>query len=157
MKCWTPLQISKPASEVWPKPQPSPFRNFSSPIPKMKIQNSKFRIHHLLSPIRLSCLSAIFLIFFTACSTTRPRVYVPYSSAYTEPMVESRGLVAMSDQEARKQRAGTTKTRQTASSQVISKNGQIKKQTSVEEVVIETQVTTVIDAIPVPTADHDVR
>ena len=72
-------------------------------------------------------------------------------------MVESRGLVAMSDQEARKQRAGTTKTRQTASSQVISKNGQIKKQTSVEEVVIETQVTTVIDAIPVPTADQDVR
>ena len=72
-------------------------------------------------------------------------------------MVESRGLVAMSDQEARKQRAGTTKTRQTASSQVISKNGQIKKQTSVEEVVIETQVTTVIDAIPVPTSDQDVR
>ena len=63
----------------------------------------------------------------------------------------------MSDQEARNQRAGTTKTRQTASGQVISKNGQIKKQTSVEEVVIETQVTTVIDAIPVPTSDQDVR
>ena len=72
-------------------------------------------------------------------------------------MVESRGLVAMSDQEARKQRAGTTKTRQTASSQVISKNGQIKKQTSVEEVVIETRTSTVIDTISVPTADHDVR
>jgi hypothetical protein len=72
-------------------------------------------------------------------------------------MVESRGLVAMSDQEARNQRAGTAKTRQTVSSQVISKNGQIKKQTSVEEVVIETRTSTVIDVIAVPTADQDVR
>ena len=106
------------------------------------------------------CRSA-FLVLFTvglsACASSRPPVFVPYSSAYTEPMVESRGLVAMSDQEARNQRAGTAKTRQTASSQVISKNGQIKKQTSVEEVVIETRTSTVIDVIAVPTADQDVR
>ena len=123
----------------------------------MKIHNSKFIIHHLLSPIHLSCLTAIFLVFFTACSTTRPPVVDDYSLRVTDPQIQSQGLVAMSDQEARKQRAGTTKTRQTASGQVISKNGQIKKQTSVEEVVIETQVTTVIDAIPVPTSDQDVR
>jgi hypothetical protein len=123
----------------------------------MKIHNSKFIIHHLLSPIHLSCLPAIFLVFFTACSTTRPPVVDHYSLRLTDPQIQSQGLVAMSDQEALKQRAGTTKTRQTASGQVISKNGQIKKQTSVEEVVIETQVTTVIDAIPVPTSDQDVR
>ena len=123
----------------------------------MKIHNSKFIIHHLLSPIHLSCLPAIFLVFFTACSTTRPPVVDHYSLRLTDPQIQSQGLVAMSDQEARKQRAGTSKTHKTASGQVISKNGQIKKQTSVEEVVIETQVTTVIDAIPVPTSDQDVR
>jgi hypothetical protein len=63
----------------------------------------------------------------------------------------------MSDQEARKQRAGASKTHKTASGQVISKNGQIKKQTSVEEDVIETRTSTVIDTISVPTADQDVR
>jgi hypothetical protein len=100
---------------------------------------------------------ALFTVVLSACSTTRPPVVDHYSNRYSDPQIQSRGLVAMSDQEARKQRAGTTKTRQTASGQVISKNGQIKKQTSVEEVVIETQVTTVIDAIPVPTSDQDVR
>jgi len=123
----------------------------------MKIQNSKFIIHHLLSPIHLSCLPAIFLVFFTACSTTRPPVVDHYSLRLTDPKVESCGLVAMSDQEARKQRAGTTKTRKTASSQVVSKNGQIKKQTSEEEEVIETRTSTVVDTISVPTADQDVR
>ena len=106
------------------------------------------------------CRSA-FLVLFTvglsACASSRPPVFDHYSNRYSDPQIQSRGLVAMSDQEARNQRAGTAKTRQTASSQVISKNGQIKKQTSVEEVVIETQVTTVIDAIPFPTADQDVR
>ena len=102
-----------------------------------------------------------FLVLFafglSACASSRPPVFDHYSNRYSDPQIQSRGLVAMSDQEARNQRAGTAKTRQTASSQVISKNGQIKKQTSVEEVVIETQVTTVIDAIPVPTSDQDVR
>ena len=106
------------------------------------------------------CRSA-FLVLFTvglsACANTRPPVVDDYSLRLTDPQIQSQGLVAMSDQEARKQRAGTSKTHKTASGQVISKNGQIKKQTSVEEVVIETQVTTVIDAIPVPTADQDVR
>ena len=106
------------------------------------------------------CRSA-FLVLFTvvlsACASTRPPVVDDYSLRVTDSQNQSQGLVAMSDQEARKQRAGTSKTRQTASGQVISKNGQIKKQTSVEEVVIETQVTTVIDAIPVPTSDQDVR
>ena len=106
------------------------------------------------------CRYAVLVLFafgLSACASSRPPVFDHYSNRYSDPQIQSRGLVAMSDQEARNQRAGTAKTRQTASSQVISKNGQIKKQTSVEEVVIETQVTTVIDAIPVPTADHDVR
>ena len=106
------------------------------------------------------CRSA-FLVLFTvtvsACASTRPRVVDRYSSQLTDPQVESCGLVAMSDQEARKQRAGTTKTRKTASNQVVSKNGQIKKQTSEEEEVIETRTSTVVDTLSVPTADQDVR
>ena len=100
---------------------------------------------------------ALFTVVLSACASTRPRVVAHYTTACTDPKVESRGLVAMSDQEARKQRAGTTKTHKTASGQVISKNGQIKKQTSVEEEVIETRTSTVIDTISVPTADQDVR
>ena len=112
----------------------------------------------------LSChrfCRSVFLVLFavtvSACASTRPRVVDRYSSQLTEPQVESCGLVAMSDQEARKQRAGTTKTRKTASSQVVSKIGQIKKQTSEEEEVIETRTSTVVDTISVPTADQDVR
>jgi hypothetical protein len=104
---------------------------------------------------------AAFLVLFavglSACASTRPPVVDDYSLRLTDPQIQSQGLVAMSDQEARKQRAGTSKTRQTASGQVISKNGQIKKQTSVKEEVIETRTSTVIDTISVPTADQDVR
>ena len=54
-------------------------------------------------------------VFGDDFASTRPRVVDRYSSQLTDPQVESCGLVAMSDQEARKQRAGTTKTRKTAS------------------------------------------
>lgn len=40
----------------------------------------------------------------------------------------------MSDEEAAKQRAGTTRTRQTASSETDIKNGKLKKQTTTEKV-----------------------
>ena len=99
----------------------------------------------------------LFTVVLSACASTRPPVVAHYTRASTDPKVESCGLVAMSDQEARKQRAGTSKTRQTASGQVISKNGQIKKQTSEEEEVIETRTSTVVDTLSVPTADQDVR
>ena len=130
----------------------------------IKLRNPHSTLYPLNYPPTLSlqrlCRSA-FLVLFTvglsACANTRPPVVDDYSLRLTDPQIQSRGLVAMSDQEARNQRAGTAKTRQTASSQVISKNGQIKKQTSVEEVVIETRTSTVIDVIPVPTADQDVR
>jgi hypothetical protein len=130
-----------------------------------------FKLRHPQTPFYpmnytpvLSChrfCRSVFLVLFavtvSACASTRPRVVDRYSSQLTDPQVESCGLVAMSDQEARKQRAGTTITRKTASSQVVSKNGQIKKQTSEEEDVIETRTSTVVDTIPVPTADQDVR
>jgi len=96
-------------------------------------------------PCQSLCRSAFLVLFavtVSACASTRPRVVDRYSSQLTDPQVESCGLVAMSDQEARKQRAGTTKTRKTASSEVVSKNGQIKKQTSEEEEVIETRTST---------------
>ena len=115
----------------------------------IKLRNSPSRFHPMnytpVRPWQSFCRSA-FLVLFTvtvsACASTRPRVVDRYSSQLTDPQVESCGLVAMSDQEARKQRAGTTKTRKTASSQVVSKNGQIKKQTSEEEEVIETRTST---------------
>ena len=130
-----------------------------------------FKLRHPQTPFYpmnytpvLSChrfCRSVFLVLFAVtvsdCASTRPRVVDRYSSQLTDPQVESCGLVAMSDQEARKQRAGTTITRKTASSQVVSKNGQIKKQTSEEEDVIETRTSTVVDTIPVPTADQDVR
>ena len=104
-----------------------------------------------------SCLMAVSLIFLTACSTTRPRVVGSYASTLREPQTESQSLIAMSDQEARQQRAGTTKTRQTASSQTIAKQGQIKKQTSTSEEVIQTETIRVIDSIAIPTSDQDAR
>ena len=112
----------------------------------IKRRNSPSRFHPMNYTPVLSwhrfCRS-VFLVLFTvtvsACASTRPRVVDRYSSQLTDPQVESCGLVAMSDQEARKQLDGTTKTRKTASSQVVSKNGQIKKQTSEEEEVIETR------------------
>ena len=130
----------------------------------IKLRNSPSRFHPMnytpVRPWQSFCRSAFLVLFavtVSACASTRPRVVDSYSSQLTDPQVESCGLVAMSDQEARKQRAGTTKTRKTASSQVVSKNGQIKKQTSEEEEVIETRTSTVVDTLSVPTADQDVR
>ena len=115
----------------------------------IKLRNSPSRFHPMnYTPVRLwqsLCRSAFLVLFavtVSACASTRPRVVDRYSSQLTDPQIQSQGLVAMSDQEARKQRAGTTKTRKTASSQVVSKNGQIKKQTSEEEEVIETRTST---------------
>lgn len=115
----------------------------------IKLRNSHSPFYPMNYIPALSChrfCRSVFLILFavtvSACASTRPRVVDRYSSQLSDPQVESCGLVAMSDQEARKQRAGTTKTRKTASSQVVSKNGQIKKQTSEEEEVIETRTST---------------
>ena len=63
----------------------------------------------------------------------------------------------MSDREVAMQPAGTTRSRQTASSETVIKKGKIKKQTSSTEEVIETDTSTVVDTISVPTSDQEAR
>jgi hypothetical protein len=66
-------------------------------------------------------------------------------------------MVPMSDEEAEEQRAGTTVSRKTASSETVSKRGQIKKHTSTNEEQIETETSTVVDTFSVPSSDQDAR
>ena len=92
-----------------------------------------------------------------ACSSTQPRQAAIYSSHLNESQVNARHIVPMSDEEAERQRAGTTISRKTASSETVIKKGKIKKQTSVTEEVVETDTSTVVDTFSVPTADQDAR
>jgi hypothetical protein len=75
-----------------------------------------------------------------------------YSSSLHQTNVVSRQNVPISDEQAASQRAGTTRTRQTDSSETVTKRGKIKKQTSTTEEIIETDPSTVI-----PTSDKDAR
>lgn len=63
----------------------------------------------------------------------------------------------MSDEEAEEQRAGTTVSRKTASSETVSKHGQIKKHTSMNEEQIETETSRVVDTFSVPSSDQEAR
>lgn len=92
-----------------------------------------------------------------ACSSTHPRPVASYSSYLNDSQVTARPMVPMSDEEAEEQRAGTTVSRKTASSETVIKKGKIKNQTSTTEEVIETDTSTVVDTFSVPTADQDAR
>ncbi|NBR49033.1 hypothetical protein EBU02_09350 [bacterium] len=72
----------------------------------------------------------------TAPVSSQPAACPPanYTSSLHQTNLVSRQTVAMSDEEAAKQRAGTTRTRQTASSETVIKNGNLKKQTTTEKV-----------------------
>jgi hypothetical protein len=107
--------------------------------------------------------------FFSACS---PRSELPhdyygdaaiapppvssvpanYSSSLHQTNVVSRQNIPISDEQAASQRAGTTRTRQTDSSETVAKHGKIKKQTSTTEEIIKTDPSKVI-----PASDEDVR
>lgn len=80
-----------------------------------------------------------------------------YSSSLHQTHVVSRQNVPISDEQAASQRAGTTRTRQTDSSETVTKHGKIKKQTSTTEEIIETDTSTVVDTYSVPTSDEDAR
>ena len=80
-----------------------------------------------------------------------------YSSSLHQTNVVSRQNVPISDEQAASQRAGTTRTRQTASSETVIKNGKIKKQTSTTEEIIETDTSTVVDTYSVPSSDQEIR
>jgi len=113
----------------------------------------KTKLHPFLHP------SYFFLLIclLPACSSTQPRPVESHSSYLNDSQVTARQMVAMSDEEAARQRAGTTVSRQTASSESVAKRGQIKKQTSTNEEHIETDTSTVVDTFSVPTADQDAR
>jgi hypothetical protein len=80
-----------------------------------------------------------------------------YSSSLHQSNVVSRQNVPISDEQAASQRAGTSRTRQTDSSETVAKHGKIKKQTSTTEEIIETDTSTVVDTFSVPTSDEDAR
>ena len=80
-----------------------------------------------------------------------------YSSSLHQTNVVSRQNVPISDEQAASQRAGTTRTRQTDSSETVTKRGKIKKQTSTTEEIIETDTSTVVETYSVPTSDQDAR
>jgi hypothetical protein len=80
-----------------------------------------------------------------------------YSSSLHQSQVVSRQNVPISDEQAASQRAGTTRTRQTASSESVIKNGKIKKQTSTTEEIIETDTSTVVETYSVPSSDQEIR
>lgn len=95
--------------------------------------------------------------FLPACASTQPRTAANYSSYLNDPVLASRQVVTMSDEESDRQPAGSIVSRQTASSETVIKKGKIKKQTSVTEEVVETDTSTVVDTFSVPTADQDAR
>jgi hypothetical protein len=78
-----------------------------------------------------------------------------YSSSLHQTNVVSRQNVPISDEQAASQRAGTTHSRQTASSETVIKKGKIKKQTSTTEEIIETSSSTIVETIAVLSAVQD--
>lgn len=80
-----------------------------------------------------------------------------YSSSLHQTNVVSRQNVPISDEQAASQRAGTTRTRQTDSSETVAKHGKIKKQTSTTEEIIETDTSTVVETYSVPSSDQEIR
>ena len=121
--------------------------------------------------IRLSTSSFLLLTsaFFSACSQQSelppgyygdaaiappPPLSAPanYTSSLHQTHVVSRQNVPISNEQAASQRAGTTRTRKTASSETVIKNGKIKKQTSTTEEIIKTDPSKVI-----PASDEDAR
>ena len=80
-----------------------------------------------------------------------------YSSSLHQTNVVSRQNIPISDEQAASQRAGTTRTRQTDSSETVTKRGKIRKQTSTTEEIIETDTSTVVDTYSVPSSDQEIR
>ena len=128
----------------------------------------KFRLH------TSSFLLLTSVAFFSACSqqSELPSGYygaaaiappppssapAKYTSSLHQTHVVSRQNVPISDEQAASQRAGTTRTRQTDSSETVTKHGKIKKQTSTTEEIIKTDTSTVVDTYSVPSSDQEIR
>jgi hypothetical protein len=113
--------------------------------------NSNFFLH-IFSFLLLTSIALL-----TACSSTQRHPVSSYSSYLNDSQVVGRQNVPISDEQAASQRAGTTRTRQTDSSETVTKKGQIKKQTTTTAELIETDTSTVVDTFSVPTSDQDAR
>ena len=130
--------------------------------------------------LRLPCLLLLTSAFLPACSSPPPMPPYPYGGEGVVPSTEyppdspapspasyrsslhqtnvaSRQNVAMSDEEEASQPAGTSRSHQTASSETVVKNGKIKKQTTTNQEVIETDTSTTVETLSIPTSDQDVR
>ena len=94
--------------------------------------------------------------FLPACASHQPRPVASYSSALHSSESEPRQLAVMSDQDAKKQRAGTVKKESTATSQSTTKRGKLQKQETEVTELIETDISTVIETTTAPTADQDI-
>ena len=103
-----------------------------------------------------SCI-LLLICLLPACSSVQPRPVASYSTYLNDSQVAARQMVPMSNEEVNRQKSGTTVTKKTASSESLIKSGKIKKQTSSTEEVIETDTSTVVDTISVPTYDQDAR
>lgn len=95
--------------------------------------------------------------FLPACTSTQPRTAANYSSYLNDPVLASRQVVPMSDEESERQPAGSIVSRQTDSSETVAKHGKIKKQTSTTEEIIETDTSTVVETYSVPSSDQEIR
>lgn len=95
--------------------------------------------------------------FLSACAGHQPRPVASYSSALHSSESEPRQLAVMSDQDAKKQPAGTVKKEPSATSQSTTKRGKLQKQETEVTEVIETDISSVIETTTAPTADQDIQ
>lgn len=80
-----------------------------------------------------------------------------YTSSLHQTNLVARQNVPISDEQAASQRPGTTQSRETGLSETVIKKGKIKKQTTTNEEIIESDTSTVVDTFSVPTSDQDAR
>jgi len=113
-----------------------------------------------MNPAPRRALLSSFLLFASAflpaCASHQPRPVASYSSALHSTESEPRQLAVMSDQDAKKQPAGTVKKETTATSQSTTKRGKLQKQETEVTELIETDISTVIETTTAPTADQDI-
>jgi len=103
------------------------------------------------------CCILLLICLLPACSSVQPRPVASYSTYLNDSQVAARQMVPMSNEEANRQKSGTTVTKKTASSETLIKNGKIKKQTSTNEEQIESETSTVVETLSIPAADQDMR
>lgn len=97
-----------------------------------------------------SLLAALFL---GACASNQPKPIASFSSAVDSTQSEPRELVAAGDTSAKKRQPSTN---QASFSQTTSKRGKIQSQETQVTEVVETDISTVIDASTAPTSDQEI-